>query len=544
MLPFVVVAATAAVVAAAAARPPAMPMVSIPAGETLVGTSTATPIAGHCRGEPCPALCLQDPYCSIGTPYGDYDEHPQRTAVSVPAFHLAATEVTNAQYEKFDPDHRIFRGLEHGWSTGDHEPAVFVSHENATAYCVWLSAQHPGTRYRLPTEVEWERAARAGSATNFWYGDVYNLSEAKQGASVKDRPNLTVAQFRPNPFGLFDTVGNVEEWTATAYGPYPGAHAADFSPGLFVTRGGSLNTDPFYLRSANRGAAVPAEMSAVVGFRVAASSGFATASTQGAMAQLPPAPLALPRTAAPVVAATAEPRFFGPFEYVHFDGRRYSDNGTSGGPLFSQHNHAPSMGIGPDGSSLVVAWFSTVSEGGRNVAYAYSTMDVGTMASTGRAPSTEGQLPNYTWPEAKLLYKAADRGQQTQLFHTDRTTGKLTWYASMAVTGGIGDDTVIRREFSPRTINSAGRAGEGGGWGAAEIVTTRPVRCPPHLAWCGGNLTTIASCPAHADGPSSIPFAFFLFLTNITTCYAYRAEAALISYQDYHMSHSRRPPPL
>eukprot|EP01050_Picozoa_sp_SAG11_P005649 SAG11_NODE_406_length_9736_cov_3.229117_1_plen_1784_part_00 len=147
-------------------------LVLIPVGDTALGTS-----------EPCPTLCVQesDPYsaaccsCSIGTPFnsGDYvehAEHPQRTVTNVPAFHLAATEVTNAQHEKFDPDHRIFRGLEHhdGWSTGDNEPAVFDFHENATAYCVWLSAHHPGTHHRLPTELEWERAARAGDKNESW----------------------------------------------------------------------------------------------------------------------------------------------------------------------------------------------------------------------------------------------------------------------------------------------------------------------------------------------------------------------------------------
>jgi len=138
------------------------------------------------------------------------------------------SEVTNAQYEQFDPSHRLLRGFEHGYSAGDDEAVVFVSHANATSYCQWLTqtslkqevqGQHEAAlRYRLPTEEEWERAARAGTTTNFWFGD--NFSDAFAhfpGPTCPSAcPNLTVAQFAPNQLGLHDTVGNVEEWTSTA----------------------------------------------------------------------------------------------------------------------------------------------------------------------------------------------------------------------------------------------------------------------------------------------------------------------------------------
>lgn len=175
------------------------PLAAIPAGSTMIG-SLQTPLGG---GVAIP-----------GRPFGDFDERPSRTNVTLPPFWIGVTEVTNAQYEAFDPSHALLRGFEGGYSVGDDEAVVFVSHENATRYCEWLSS-HPaanGVVYRLPTELEWERAARAGTSTNFWFGDKFDSTKARAtGATCPNAcPNLTVAQFEPNPFGLYDTVGNVE----------------------------------------------------------------------------------------------------------------------------------------------------------------------------------------------------------------------------------------------------------------------------------------------------------------------------------------------
>lgn len=185
----------------AQAPPPLFPkLVLIPAGTTVVGTSTASSLGG--------GVALD------GRPYGDFDERPQRTTVQVSAFRIGATEVTNAEYERYDPAHRLLRGFEHGYSIGDNEAVIFVSQENATRFCDWLSTQPDaaGVEYRLPTEVEWERAARASTATNFWFGDAFDGSKARlPGATCPANcPNLTVAQFGPNQLGVYDTVGNVE----------------------------------------------------------------------------------------------------------------------------------------------------------------------------------------------------------------------------------------------------------------------------------------------------------------------------------------------
>ena len=101
-------------------------------------------------------------------PMEDWDEAPRRE-VKVDAFRMSATEITNAQYEAFDPTHK--RG-EQGFSTGDDEAVIMVSWDDAMAYCRWLSEQ-TGKHYRLPTEEEWEYACRAGTTTAYNTGDTF-----------------------------------------------------------------------------------------------------------------------------------------------------------------------------------------------------------------------------------------------------------------------------------------------------------------------------------------------------------------------------------
>jgi len=160
---------------------------------------------------------------------GDWDERPVHKVHIKNSFGIATTEVTNAQYERFDPNHRRMRG-KLGFSKEDSEAVVFVSWGEAAAFCRWLSEKE-GRAYRLPTEAEWEYACRAGTVTAYHTGESLPR-EFQKNAVMSWFPDparrrkdaepvpLTVAQTTPNPWGLYDMHGNVEEWCHDWYGPY------------------------------------------------------------------------------------------------------------------------------------------------------------------------------------------------------------------------------------------------------------------------------------------------------------------------------------
>jgi formylglycine-generating enzyme required for sulfatase activity len=143
-----------------------------------------------------------------------------------------------------------------------------VSWEDAVEYAKWLSEQ-TGKRYRLPTEAEWEYAARAGTETEYWWGNEMKSGMANCNAGDTrwgGKQTSPVGSFQPNPFGLYDTAGNVWEWVQDNWhGNYQGAPADGTaweekksfwqslaSGGQRVIRGGSWDYKPRNLRSSNR----------------------------------------------------------------------------------------------------------------------------------------------------------------------------------------------------------------------------------------------------------------------------------------------------
>ncbi|WP_104400833.1 SUMF1/EgtB/PvdO family nonheme iron enzyme [Vibrio penaeicida] len=118
-----------------------------------------------------------------------------------------------------------------GFKQSDQSPVVCLSRDDAHAYTKWLSNK-TGYQYRLPTEQEWEIAARAGTSSAYWWGDEFGTGKANTGWAGTKWSNVSsspVNAFRPNALGLYDMVGNVWEWTNNRYGSAKGG-AWSFAP--------------------------------------------------------------------------------------------------------------------------------------------------------------------------------------------------------------------------------------------------------------------------------------------------------------------------
>jgi formylglycine-generating enzyme required for sulfatase activity len=158
--------------------------------------------------------------------------------------------------------------------TGDH-PAVCVSWDDARAYAAWLSGI-TGETYRLPTEAEWEYAARAGTVTAYWWGASASPRHANWNHRSDHCRTVPVASFEPNPWGLYQMAGNIWEWVEDVYAPdysaashCGAAHEAAQESALRVLRGGSWLNGPRGIRSARRHAARPDYRRGDIGFRLA-----------------------------------------------------------------------------------------------------------------------------------------------------------------------------------------------------------------------------------------------------------------------------------
>ena len=178
-----------------------------------------------------------------------------------------------------------------GFDQSARSPAVCIGFEDATAYAAWLSAKS-GQHYRLLSEAEYEYANRAGTGTAYWWGDDGNAGcgaangfdqDAKPYAAslaastCHDGHPFTAALdlSKPNPFGLYDTTGNVSSWTADCWRSRLAGASADGAANLtgdcraHVVRGGSWADGPAGLRASSRAKAMVGETDARVGFRVA-----------------------------------------------------------------------------------------------------------------------------------------------------------------------------------------------------------------------------------------------------------------------------------
>jgi formylglycine-generating enzyme required for sulfatase activity len=216
----------------------------------------------------------------MGSPDTEYDrsadEGPQAVVTLSQGIWMERYELTQGEYTSLV-------GADPAAFTGDMNlPVEQVSWYDALAYCAALTAREraagrvpAGFAYRLPTEAEWECAARAGTTTRFSFGDDRTYTLLPDYAWFNGDSNQTthdVGTKQPNPWGLYDMSGNVWEWCADWYGPYSGGTLEDPtgpSTGTFkVMRGGSWVFAGGDARSADRNYNPPDFASYGVGFRV------------------------------------------------------------------------------------------------------------------------------------------------------------------------------------------------------------------------------------------------------------------------------------
>ncbi len=203
--------------------------------------------------------------------------------VTLSRFYVSRYPITNGQYEQFDPAHRSRRGA---WANEGH-PVIYVSYQDAMKFCQWLTNRER-KRYRLPTEAEWEYAAKGGDddRTYPWgettgRGTLANFADANTTFPWRDAAvNDGFAETSPvgshpegaSPLGVDDLAGNVYEWCLDFYEPYKsGERTNPRGPQTGtqkVYRGGSWKSRFASLRTTARGFNLPTYASNDVGFRI------------------------------------------------------------------------------------------------------------------------------------------------------------------------------------------------------------------------------------------------------------------------------------
>jgi len=215
----------------------------------------------------------------MGSKDGELNEQPVHEVIIGYAFEIGKYAVTFDEYDAFARATGCILPNDCGWGRGKR-PVINVSWHDVQGYVKWLSDK-TSKRYRLSSEAEWEYAAKAGLQTRYWWGD----DIGKNNANCKDCGNqwdgkqtVPVGSFKSNAFGLYDTAGNVWEWTQDCWhhnytnAPTDGSAWLEKDDGDCkgrVVRGGSWNYDPWNLRSAGRGRYGTDDVNNSLGFRIA-----------------------------------------------------------------------------------------------------------------------------------------------------------------------------------------------------------------------------------------------------------------------------------
>jgi formylglycine-generating enzyme required for sulfatase activity len=174
-------------------------------------------------------------------------------------FYIGRYEVTFDEWDACVNDRGCTYRPDDGGAGRGRRPVTDVDWNDAKTYIAWLS-QKTGKTYRLPTEAEWEYAARAATTSAYPWGRSVDKDRANcSGCTSEAHSNaIPVGSFKPNAFGIYDMAGNAAEWVEDCwsenYRGAPSDGSALVKPGCRerVLRGGSYNNDPKYLRSAAR----------------------------------------------------------------------------------------------------------------------------------------------------------------------------------------------------------------------------------------------------------------------------------------------------
>jgi formylglycine-generating enzyme required for sulfatase activity len=399
-----------------------MKMVRIPAGEFVMGSGKTGPRTNREFVK------------------REWDEAPEHKVFISKEFYMGAFEVTNAEYEKFDPQHKKLRGNAGVWrmkinvSVADDEPVTFVTYGQAVKFCAWLSKKE-GKPYRLPTEAEWEYACRAETTTAFSTGDSINSESANLGSVRTKNPKQSftkpVGNYPPNDFNLYDMHGNVAEWCLDWYGPYTAAEKKDpvgRATGYSrVARGGCYdifrsaaqmkkNNKWKYIRSANRAGYLPIDANRQLGFRV----------VQAVMPKTKALPEVKPLCMQNVKQNRPKKhqRHKQPYFFDFSKARKNPSQKGNLGPFFS-NCHYTNMIACPNGDMLAV--WNTGGEYAKNAPMAASRLVYGTD----------------TWQPASILFKVPDVNYMAGTVLSDGESIYL--FAPMAL-AGFRDASIAMRE--------------------------------------------------------------------------------------------------
>lgn len=244
-----------------------------PSPETASPVEPEAPPPANAAFQDCDSCPLMKPLpgaaFTMGSPSSEPGhnayEGPQRE-VSIKPFAIGVYEVTEAEWLACVADGACKTKPSSG---GETMPALYMSWRDATDFASWLTRK-TGRKYRLPTEAEWEYAARGGSAAAYWWGDAFDRARVSTSGAA------AVGSMGANAFGLYDIAANAREWVADCYvnnfvnAPVDGSAVTDGDCGKRVIRSGAWLSAPADMRVANRSRIDSSVRARYMGVRMAA----------------------------------------------------------------------------------------------------------------------------------------------------------------------------------------------------------------------------------------------------------------------------------